>query len=127
MKEEIINSIFDINAKCQSMIEEANKIIKVYLETTNIYEEDGRYNLAYDVKNYLPKLLEENKSLQSQLKEKEEVIKEARETIKTKLQKSFAYDYGLSEVDATSKDRLFTETVIELQLIDEILSKGENK
>ena len=57
----------------------------------------------------------------------QEVIKEARETIKTKLQKSFAYDYGLSGVDATGKDRLFTETVIELQLIDEILSKGENK
>ena len=61
------------------------------------------------------------------LNEKEEVIKEARETIKTKLQKSFAYDYGLSGVDATGKDRLFTETVIELQLIDKILSKGENK
>ena len=67
------------------------------------------------------------KDLQSQLKAKEEVIKEARETIKTKLQKSFAYDYGLSGVDAPSKDRLFTETIIELQLIDKILSKGENK
>lgn len=66
-------------------------------------------------------------NLQSQLKAKEEVIKEARETIKTKLQKSFAYDYGLSGADATGKDRLFTETVIELQLIDKILSKGENK
>lgn len=72
------------------------------------------------------KLSIENKFLQSQLKAKEEVIKEARETIKTKLQKSFAYDYGLSGVDATGKDRLFTETVIELQLIDKILSKGEN-
>ena len=77
MKEERINPNFNINAKYESMIEEANKIIKVYLETTNLYEEDGRYNLAYDVKNYLPKLLEENKSLQSQLKEKEEVMKEA--------------------------------------------------
>ena len=57
----------------------------------------------------------------------QEVIKEARETIKTKLEKSFAYDYGLYGVDATSKDRLFTETAIELQLIDKILSKGENK
>lgn len=77
MEEERINPNFNINAKYESMIEEANKIIKVYLETTNLYEEDGRYNLAYDVKNYLPKLLEENKSLQSQLKAKEEVIKEA--------------------------------------------------
>ena len=76
MKEERINPNFNINAKYESMIEEANKIIKVYLETTNLYEEDGRYNLAYDVKNYLPKLLEENKPLQSQLKAKEEVEKE---------------------------------------------------
>lgn len=72
-------------------------------------------------------IVEYIENLQSQLKAKEEVIKEARETIKTKLQKSFAYDYGLSGVDATGKDRLFTETVIELQLIDKILSKGENK
>ena len=41
MKEERINPNFNINAKYESMIEEANKIIKVYLETTNLYEEDG--------------------------------------------------------------------------------------
>ena len=87
---------------------------------------NGEYLDLVEYKDY-EKLEEENKSLQSQLKAKEEVIKETRETIKTKLQKSFAYDYGLSGVDATGKDRLFTETVIELQLIDEILSKGENK
>ena len=85
------------------------------------------YGLDYAITDFMRSLEEENKSLQFQLKAKEEVIKEARETIKTKLQKSFAYDYGLSGVDATGKDRLFTETVIELQLIDEILSKGENK
>lgn len=68
MNEERINLNFDINAKCQSMIEEANKIIKVYLETTNLYEEDGRYNLAYDVKNYLPKLQQENQRLKENYK-----------------------------------------------------------
>ena len=68
MSEKEININFDINAKCQSMIEEANKIIKVYLETTNLYEEDGRYNLAYDVKNYLPKLQQENKQLKEDFK-----------------------------------------------------------
>ena len=95
------------------------------LKFSKPYNELGTYN--YFNCESIEKLLEENKSLQFQLKAKEEVIKEARETIKTKLQKSFAYDYGLSGVDATGKDRLFTETVIELQLIDEILSKGENK
>lgn len=68
MNKEIINSNFDINAKCQSMIEQANKIIKVYLETSNLYEDDGRYSLAYDVKNYLPKLQQENKQLKEQNK-----------------------------------------------------------
>ena len=95
------------------------------LKFSKPYNELGTYN--YFNCESIEKLLEENKSLQSQLKAKEEVIKEVRETIKTKLQKSFAYDYGLSGVDATGKDRLFTETVIELQLIDKILSKGENK
>ena len=69
MREERINPNFDINAKCQSMIEEANKIIKVYLETSNLYEEDGRHNLAYDVKHYLPKLQQENQELKKQQKE----------------------------------------------------------
>ena len=63
MSENRLNTNFDINARCQSMIEEAKKIIKVYLETSNLYEEDGRYNLAYDVKNYLPKLQQENQEL----------------------------------------------------------------
>ena len=114
MKEERINPNFNINAKYESMIEEANKIIKVYLETTNLYEEDGRYNLAYDVKNYLPKLLEENKSLQSQLKAKEEVIKEAREYIKKHIRIDDEYP-AYMEMLITERDEL-----------DEILSKGEN-
>lgn len=92
-----------------------------------VCQSSSDYEIIDNAYDYIEKLEQKNKSLQSQLKAKEEVIKEARETIKTKLQKSFAYDYGLSGVDATGKDRLFTETVIELQLIDEILSKGENK
>ena len=85
------------------------------------------YEKLEEMRCYLNSLVDANEILKSQLKAKEEVIKEARETIETKIQKSFAYDYGLYGVDAASKDRLFTETVIELQLIDEILSKGENK
>ena len=73
---ERINPNFDINAKCQSMIEEANKIIKVYLETSNLYEDDGRYNLAYDVKNYLPKLQQENKHYKHIIDELEKWLKE---------------------------------------------------
>lgn len=111
MKEERINPNFNINAKYESMIEEANKIIKVYLETTNLYEEDGRYNLAYDVKNYLPKLLEENKSLQSQLKAKEETINKA-----------------IKHVSSLSSKGRGCEIYADVKRdILEILSKGENK
>ena len=66
-------------------------------------------------KPYFEKLEEENKSLQSQLKEKEEVIKEAREYIKEHIRIDDEYpDY--MEMLITERDEL-----------DEILSKGENK
>ena len=116
------------------MKEEITNVINKLLKPDN-FKYYANYGYAYPllaidadtIIEFIEKLEQKNKSLQSQLKAKEEVIKEVRETIKTKLQKSFAYDYGLSGVDATGKDRLFTETVIELQLIDKILSKGENK
>ena len=50
-------------------------------------------------------------------------INAAREYIKEKIEKSFLYDYGLSE-DVSSSDRLFMETVTELQIIDYILEHG---
>ena len=60
-------------------------------------------------------LLEENKSLQSQLKAKEEVIKEAREYIKEHIRIDDEYP-AYMEMLITERDEL-----------DEILSKGENK
>ncbi len=53
----------------------------------------------------------------------EEAIKKAREYIKDKIKRSFRYDYGIDT--SNSSDRLFTETVIELQKIDQILEEGE--
>ena len=68
-----------------------------------------------EFKSYFEKLEEENKSLQSQLKAKEEVIKEAREYIKEHIRIDDEYpDY--MEMLITERDEL-----------DEILSKGENK
>lgn len=48
-----------------------------------------------------------------------ENVKRAKDYIKDKIQKSFKYDYGIDT--SNPSDRLFTETVIELQIIDAIL------
>lgn len=53
------------------------------------------------------------------MKSAEERIEEARSYIKDKIQKSFKADWGLPGGNAS--DRLFTETVIEMQIIDSIL------
>ena len=68
-----------------------------------------------EFKPYFEKLEEENKSLQSQLKAKEEVIKEAREYIKEHIRIDDEYP-AYMEMLITERDEL-----------DEILSKGENK
>ena len=72
----------------------------------------GEYLDLVEYKDY-EKLQEENKSLQSQLKVKEEVIKEAREYIE-KCNK----EEGLS---------MYVDTWQHLLPLLEILSKGENK
>ena len=64
------------------------------------------YGLDYAITDFMRSLEEENKSLQSQLKEKEEVIKEARE-------------YARKEIRFVNMQ--------EYHKLDEILSKGENK
>ena len=69
--------------------------------------EDSVYAMKYACQQILiDKLEEENKFLQSQLKEKEEVIKEARE-------------YARKEIRFVNMQ--------EYHKLDEILSKGENK
>lgn len=68
-----------------------------------------------------------NQELLEQLKQRDEVIDETIKYIKTKINNSFNYDYGFDT--SNPSDRLFTETVIELQCILEILQKykGDNK
>ena len=74
----------------------------------------GEYLDLVEYKDY-EKLEEENKSLQSQLKAKEEVIKEAREYIKEHIRIDDEYP-AYMEMLITERDEL-----------NEILSKGENK
>ena len=74
----------------------------------------GEYLDLVEYKDY-EKLEEENKSLQSQLKAKEEVIKEAREYIKEHIRIDDEYPAYMGML-ITERDEL-----------DKILSKGENK
>lgn len=66
-----------------------------------------------DYETFCLELIKENENLQSQLKAKEEVIKEAREFIN---RKDICIDIRDNELNYISTDKL-----------DEILSKGENK
>lgn len=80
--------------------------------------EDSVYAMKYASQQILiDKLEEENKSLQSQLKAKEEVIKEARE-----YNQKIVDDY-LKEDDCEYCDGRYATATHNL----EILSKGENK
>lgn len=92
-------------------IEEIENTLKV----SKPYNELGTYN--YFNCESIEKLLEENKSLQSQLKAKEEVIKEARE-----YNQNIVDDY-LKEDDCEYCDGRYATATHNL----EILSKGENK
>ena len=71
------------------------------------------YGLDYAITDFMRNLEQENKSLQSQLKAKEEVIKEAREYVDTKV---------ISNGEIIDQLRK-----IEVKKLLEILSKGENK
>lgn len=58
------------------------------------------------------------------MKSSEERIKDVLDYINDKITRSFKADYGLSDIRS---DRLFTETVIELQIIADMLGGNENE
>lgn len=61
MDREKLNSNFDINAKCEDMIKTSEMIVDKYQCIIDRgYEPSIYVSLAYDVKNYLSKLLKEN-------------------------------------------------------------------
>ena len=65
-EEEIKNKNFDINAKYEDMILNAESIVKHYLSTNDGSSEGPNYiSLAYDVKNHLPTLIKEFQQLKS--------------------------------------------------------------
>lgn len=61
MDKEKVNPNFDISAKCKDMITTSEMIVDRYQFIIDRgYEPSIYMSLAYDVKNYLPKLLKEN-------------------------------------------------------------------
>lgn len=64
MNEEKLNPYFDINAKYEDMILRGKSIVEHYLSVSDGDGEAPDYIcLAYDVKNYLPKLQQKNQQL----------------------------------------------------------------
>ena len=76
MNEERLNPYFDINAKYEDMILRGKSIVEHYLSVSDGDGEAPDYIcLAYDVKNYLPKLQQENQQLQNNWNELKEYLK----------------------------------------------------
>lgn len=71
----------------------------------------------------LNQLALERNTLQQENQKYKEVFDKVREYIKSKINKSFKCDYSLD--NSNSNDRLFTETGIELEIIDNILKKTD--
>lgn len=67
-------------------------------------------------------LLELQKDMDKQYEELESVLNEVRKYVKDKIKNSFEVDCGIND---KRSDRLFTETIVELQLIENILDKGD--
>lgn len=104
--------------------EKAHNVMELGKHLKNLHHKKGFGGLLFidlsmikfsRLTRYIRLLEEENKSLQSQLKAKEEVIKEAREYIKEHIRIDDEYP-AYMEMLITERDEL-----------DEILSKGENK
>lgn len=106
MSEERLNPNFNINAKYESMLENAKSIVENYLSHSDATCEPPAYiNLVYDVKNYLPKLQQENQQLK-------EVIEEVRKYIE---REDICIDIRDNELNYISTNELL-----------QILDKGES-
>lgn len=84
MDRRIFNPNFDINAKCNDMMNVSKRIIEHHEFVTDDNCESPMFVcLAYDVKNYLPKLLEENQKQKEVIDKLSKTIYEIDELSKT--------------------------------------------
>ena len=109
MKEEEIKDLKYLFEECKDIMEDGYATIKLSL-VKKLFNYYNHYN-RQDAKRK-----REFENLQSQLKAKEEVIKEAREYVeKHRINNPYHYEYNCFMGNARASDLL------------EILSKGENK
>ena len=84
MDREKVNPNFDINAKYEEMINVSKRIVEHHeFVTDGTCEPPMFVSLAYDVKNYLPKLLEKNQKQEEVIDKLSKTIYETDELSKT--------------------------------------------
>ena len=83
-------------------------------EIAKLFPEEMLYTDALPIANHIENLLQKNEKL-------EKSMKDIKQHIKDKVRKSLEYDWGIG---GRSSDRLFTETVVELQLIESMIDKA---
>lgn len=102
---------------------EFNKMIKEYKKLQNVTRSKAN-KAVIRLKKENKHLLELQKDMDKQYEELESVLNEVRKYVKDKIKNSFEVDCGISNIRS---DRLMTETVVELQLIEEMLNKALEK
>lgn len=100
MNKEQLNPNFDINAKIESMLNNAQGIITNHLlKGDKSIEAPDYINLAYDIKNYLQKVQNENQYQQQMLKEKNIAIDKLMQEIAKKNQQIKLLEHCLKTVN----------------------------
>ncbi len=107
MSEENNNPNFDVNSKYQDMIKTSEMIVDKYQSIIDKgYEPSIYVSLAYDVKNYLPKLFKENQKLKKDFNKA--------------VHKSTEFESKVYELEAQQKEfiKYLTSTIEELECDD---------
>lgn len=123
-KEEIDKWLYEKYGCSYTRLEELHDF---YFEKyTDLKEENNQLKEELKAVNKgLRKVLSKRKKWKYRYYKEKMKNRKAIKYIEDKIQKSFKADYGLEPFERT--DRLFTETVFELQKIEQILDKGVDK
>ena len=115
MSKEIINNNFDINTKYKDMIKTAKAIVANHEFVSDGKSEPSIHvSLAYDVRTYLPKLLQENKKCK-------EVINKAKKWVKNRI------NHCTIEANSTTTDTMCRITIVGLNNLLDILKEVEHE
>lgn len=132
MDREKLNSNFDINAKCEDMIKTSEMIVDKYQSIIDKgYEPSIYVSLAYDVKNYLPKLFKENQKLKKDFNKAVHKSTEFESKVyELETQQKEFIEYLKNEIKETSKkwgnvltNKSLHDVAMTIRAYKEILSK----